>query len=89
VRGGAECVAVLIGERPGLSAPNSMGAYLTWQPDAQTSDAQRDCISNTRPEGIGYAEAAFKLAHLLRAMRTQRRSGALKDDSDQVLIRQI
>lgn len=85
---GAECVAVLIGERPGLSAPDSMGAYLTWQPAAQTTDAQRNCISNIRPEGIGYAEAAFKLAHLLRAMRSQRRSGVqLKDDSDQLLIR--
>jgi ethanolamine ammonia-lyase small subunit len=86
---GAECVAVLIGERPGLSAPDSMGAYLTWQPDAQTSDAQRNCISNIRPEGIGYAEAAFKLTHILRTMRTQRRSGVqLKDNSDQLLIDQ-
>ncbi len=86
---GAECVSVLIGERPGLSAPDSMGAYLTWQPAAQTTDAQRNCISNIRPEGIGYAEAAFKLAYLLRAMRSQRRSGVqLKDDSDQLLIRQ-
>ena len=85
---GAEAVAVLIGERPGLSAPDSMGAYLTWQPAAQATDAQRNCISNIRPEGIGYADAAFKLAHLLRAMRSQRRSGVqLKDDSDQLLIR--
>jgi ethanolamine ammonia-lyase small subunit len=66
-----------------------MGAYLTWQPDAQTSDAQRNCISNIRPEGIGYAEAAFKLTHILRTMRTQRRSGVqLKDNSDQLLIDQ-
>lgn len=87
---GAECVAVLIGERPGLSAPDSMGAYLTWQPAAQTSDAQRNCISNIRPEGLGYDEAAFKLTHLLRAMRTQRRSGVeLKDDSDRLLVQQI
>ncbi len=86
---GAECVTILIGERPGLTAPDSMGAYLTWQPDAQTTDAQRNCISNIRPEGIGYAEAAFKLAHLLRAMRMQRRSGVqLKDDSDRLLIGQ-
>lgn len=85
---GTEAVAVLIGERPGLSAPDSMGAYLTWRPAAQTTDAQRNCISNIRPEGIGYADAAFKLAHLLRSMRSQRRSGVqLKDDSDQLLIR--
>ena len=64
----AHCVVVLIGERPGLSAPDSMGAYLTWQPGPQTTDADRNCISNVRPEGIGYADAAFKLAYMLRAM---------------------
>jgi len=84
---GAACVAVLIGERPGLSAPDSMGAYLTFQPHATTTDAERNCISNIRPEGIGYAEAASKLAHLLRAMHMRRLSGvALKDDSDRRLI---
>jgi ethanolamine ammonia-lyase small subunit len=84
---GAECVAVLIGERPGLTAPDSMGGYLTWRPRADTTDADRNCISNIRPEGIGYADAAFKLAHLLRAMRARRVSGvALKDDSDRLLI---
>lgn len=84
---GADCVAVLIGERPGLSAPDSMGAYLTWQPGAQTTDADRNCISNIRPDGIGYADAAFKLLHLLRAMRARRLSGVLlKDDSDRLLI---
>ena len=83
----AACVTVLIGERPGLSAPDSMGAYLTWQPQACTTDADRNCISNIRPEGIGYADAAFKIVHLLRAMRTRRRSGVqLKDDSDRSLI---
>jgi ethanolamine ammonia-lyase small subunit len=83
----AECVAVLIGERPGLTAPDSMGAYLTWQPRPDTTDAERNCISNIRPEGIGYADAAFKLAHLLGAMRTRRLSGVqLKDDSDRLLI---
>lgn len=84
---GAECVAVLIGERPGLTAPDSLGAYLTWQPNAQTTDADRNCISNIRPDGIGYADAAFKLAHALRAIRTHRLSGVrLKDDSDRLLI---
>lgn len=83
----ADCVAVLIGERPGLTAPDSMGAYLTWQPRSQTTDADRNCISNIRPEGIGYADAAFKLAHMLRAMRSRRISGVqLKDGSDRLLI---
>jgi ethanolamine ammonia-lyase small subunit len=80
---GADCVAVLIGERPGLSAPHSMGAYLTWQPGPQTTDAERNCISNIRPDGVGYNEAAFKLVHLLRAMRARRVSGvALKDETE-------
>jgi ethanolamine ammonia-lyase small subunit len=83
----ANCVAVLIGERPGLSAPDSMGAYITWQPGPQTTDADRNCISNIRPEGVGYADAAFKLAYLMRAMRSRRLSGVqLKDDSDRLLI---
>ena len=83
----ADCVAVLIGERPGLSAPDSMGAYLTWQPGPHTTDADRNCISNIRPDGIGYSDAAFKLAHMLRAMRARRLSGVrIKDDSDRLLI---
>ena len=80
---GADCVALLIGERPGLSAPDSMGAYLTWRPQPHTTDADRNCISNIRPDGIGYVDAASKLAHMLRAMRELRASGLrLKDDSD-------
>ena len=72
---GAQSVAILIGERPGLTAPDSMGAYLTWQPGPQATDADRNCISNIRPDGIGYADAAQKLAAMLRAMRTRRLSG--------------
>jgi ethanolamine ammonia-lyase small subunit len=64
-----------------------MGAYLTWQPRPETTDADRNCISNIRPEGIGYADAAFKIAHLLRSMRERKMSGVqLKDDSDRLLI---
>lgn len=78
---GARCVAVLIGERPGLTAPDSMGAYLTWQAHVQSTDADRNCISNIRPEGIGYVDASFKIAHLLRAIRARRLSGVrLKDE---------
>ena len=84
---GASCVVVLIGERPGLSAADSMGAYLTWHPHAQTTDADRNCISNIRPEGIGYADAARKIAHILFAMDKHGYSGVrLKDDSDRLLI---
>ena len=82
----ADCVAILIGERPGLSAPDSMGAYLTWQPSPQSTDADRNCISNIRPDGIGYAEASKTILHLLQAIRAQRLSGVtIKDDSDRLL----
>jgi ethanolamine ammonia-lyase small subunit len=83
---GADCAAVLIGERPGLTAPDSMGAYLTWQPGPQTTDAARNCVSSIRPDGIGYAEAAAKLAFLLGAIRARRLSGVqLKDEQDALL----
>jgi ethanolamine ammonia-lyase small subunit len=83
---GADCAAVLIGERPGLTAPDSMGAYLTWRPSVQTTDAARNCVSNIRPDGIGYADAAAKLAFLLAAIRGRRLSGvALKDEQDALL----
>ena len=79
----ASAVAVLIGERPGLSSPDSMSAYLTWRPVPSTTDADRNCISNIRPEGVSYAEAAFKLVFLLREMRARGFSGVmLKDDSE-------
>jgi ethanolamine ammonia-lyase small subunit len=80
---GAELVAVLIGERPGLSAPDSLGIYVTYGPRAGRLDAERNCISNVRPEGLSYAEAAHKLAFLLEGARRLRLSGVgLKDDSD-------
>jgi ethanolamine ammonia-lyase small subunit len=83
----AEIAVMLIGERPGLSAPDSMGAYLTFAPTPQTSDAERNCISNIRPEGLPYPDAALKLVHLVRAMRARRLSGVqLKDDADRLLI---
>jgi ethanolamine ammonia-lyase small subunit len=83
----AQIAMVLIGERPGLSAPDSMGAYLTFRPTAETTDADRNCISNIRPEGLAYPDAAFKLLHLLQAMRARKISGvSLKDDGDRVLL---
>jgi ethanolamine ammonia-lyase small subunit len=83
----ARMVVVLIGERPGLSAPDSMGAYLTWQPGPHTTDANRNCISNIRPEGIDPADAAHKIARLMHAMRMRETSGvALKDETERLLI---
>ena len=76
----AEAVAVLIGERPGLSAADSMGVYLTWQPRPGRSDAERNCISNIRPEGLPPEAAAAKLAWLIGEMRRLGLTGVeLKD----------
>jgi len=85
---GAEAVAVLIGERPGLSAADSLGVYLTWQPRRGRTDAERNCISNIRPEGLPPAAAADKLLWLIGAMRRLRLSGvALKDEQPALLAR--
>lgn len=79
---GATCVAVLIGERPGLSSPDSLGIYLTWDPRPGRVDAERNCLSNIRPEGLGYDEAAHKLVWLVREMRARGGSGVgLKDEA--------
>ncbi|NML16460.1 ethanolamine ammonia-lyase subunit EutC [Azohydromonas caseinilytica] len=78
----ARMVLVLIGERPGLSSPDSLGLYFTWAPRPGRSDAQRNCISNVRPEGLAPAEAASRAAWLLRAARSRQLTGvALKDES--------
>lgn len=78
----ASAVAVLIGERPGLSSPDSLGVYLTWAPRPGRADAERNCLSNIRPEGLGYAEAARRLTYLLGEASKLGRSGVdLKDDS--------
>ncbi|WP_332670901.1 ethanolamine ammonia-lyase subunit EutC [Aromatoleum sp.] len=80
---GARLVAVLIGERPGLSSPDSLGVYLTWAPTRDRSDAERNCVSNIRPEGLGYAAAAMRIAWLMREARRLQRTGVgLKDRSD-------
>lgn len=80
---GARMVAMLIGERPGLSSPDSLGIYLTYNPKLGLSDADRNCISNVRPEGLQYAAAAKKLIWLAtEAMRLKLTGVALKDESD-------
>ncbi len=78
----AAAALVLIGERPGLSTPDSLGAYLTWSPGPATTDADRNCVSNIHAHGLSPDTAAHRIVHLLAAMRTARHSGVcLKDTS--------
>jgi ethanolamine ammonia-lyase small subunit len=83
----AKLSIMLIGERPGLSSPDSLGIYITHAPFRNRNDSGRNCISNVRPEGLSYAAAAFKLAWLVRAALGRGFTGVdLKDDSDLALI---
>lgn len=84
----AALVAVLIGERPGLSAPDSLGIYLTWQPRPGRQDSERNCISNIRPPtGLSYEQAANRLAWLMSAAYSQQLTGVgLKDTSAPVAL---
>ncbi len=83
---GARMVLVLIGERPGLSSPDSLGAYLTFAPRTGLTDEARNCISNIRPGGMGFAEAAFRLAWLIdQGFRRTLTGVDLKDESDAAL----
>lgn len=78
----AKMSVMLIGERPGLTSPDSLGAYLTWNPLPGRSNAERNCVSNIRPEGLSYAAAAYKLLHLMRQSRSRQLSGLqLKEDA--------
>lgn len=72
---GAKAVVVLIGERPGLSASDSLGAYVTWSPRADTRDSERFCVSNIRSGGLPADEAARQIADLLKRSRLAGRSG--------------
>lgn len=79
---GAAFVAVLIGERPGLSSPDSMGLYVTKAPRRGLTDEARNCISNIRRDGLGHAEAAWKLGWLLTEARRRGFTGVhLKDEA--------
>lgn len=77
----SKIVVVLIGERPGLTSPNSMGAYITFNPQVGITDESRNCVSNIRPEGMSSEAAAQKILYLLTEMKVKKISGVnLKDE---------
>ena len=83
---GARLVALLIGERPGLGSPDSLGVYLTHAPRPGRSDAERNCVSNVRAAGLSYDEAARRVDWLAAAALERGLTGvALKDESDATL----
>ncbi|HEY2039815.1 MAG TPA: ethanolamine ammonia-lyase subunit EutC [Edaphobacter sp.] len=71
----ANCSLILIGERPGLSSPDSMGAYLTWSPHPDRTDADRNCLSNIRTGGLAPEDAADRLFSYLQLARSMQRTG--------------
>ena len=79
----ARLALVILGERPGLTAPDSLGAYLTYAPRPGLTDDSRNCISNIRPDGLPLSAAADRISSLTReALRRQISGVALKDDTD-------
>ena len=83
----AQMVVVLIGERPGLSSPDSLGIYLTWQPKPGCDDGKRNCISNVRPEGLTPEKAAARCLYLMENARARQLTGiGLKDRSEDNLL---
>ena len=81
-----EISVLMIGERPGLSSPDSLGIYLTWQPRSGRTNAERNCISNIHAQGLSYQEAAHRLSFLINESRKRRLSGvSLKESASKLL----
>ncbi len=81
----AKLVLVFVGERPGLSSPDSLGLYLTWGPKVGLTDESRNCISNVRPQGLVYQEAVNKVYYLLSQAHQRKLTGVnLKERSQQI-----
>jgi ethanolamine ammonia-lyase small subunit len=82
---GAAMACMLIGERPGLTSPDSLGVYLTWQPRIGRTDAERNCLSNIRPAGMDYDEASQRLIYLCGQARLRQCTGVmLKDETPKI-----
>jgi ethanolamine ammonia-lyase small subunit len=82
----ADITVMLIGERPGLSSPDSLGAYITWKPQPGRTDAERNCVSNIRTEGLGYAAAAAKIAWYITQGCRLGLTGVALRESDATLL---
>jgi ethanolamine ammonia-lyase small subunit len=81
----AKLVAILVGERPGLSSPDSLGIYITFAPRIGRTDAERNCLSNIRSQGTSYADATAKLLYLCREARRRRLTGvSLKEEASSI-----